>query len=337
MSTDSNTNSAEGQTEAEIEQLRGKLRELRESLDAVFYGYRAEVDLLIQAFLTGGHILLEGAPGLGKTTLVHALAGALDLDFGRIQFTPDLMPADILGSRILLEDPATGQRSFSFERGPIFANVILADEINRATPRTQSALLEAMQEGQVTLHGTSHPLDQPFLVIATENPVEMEGTYPLPEAQLDRFVCKIELGSPGQAQLVKILSETTGANVAELSPCLSKDAMLRTRQLVREVLASSDIIALVANLVRATDPKSDNAPDSIKRFVRFGASPRGGQAILLLSKARALSAGRVFVTREDVEATACPALRHRLVLGYEAEAASIVPDELIREALNSLG
>ena len=336
MSNDPNQSQTESQTEAEIEDLRSRLRGLREKLDGVFFGYRDQVDLLIQAFLSGGHILLEGAPGLGKTTLVHALANALELDFQRIQFTPDLMPADILGSRILEEDPNTGRRSFNFERGPIFANVVLADEINRATPRTQSALLEAMQEGQVTLHGTSYELDQPFLVIATENPVEMEGTYPLPEAQLDRFVCKIELDSPGQAQLVKILSATTGSKHEEVAACLSKEALLRARKLVRGVLASSEIIALVAKLVRATDPKSDIAPDSIKRLVRFGASPRGGQSILLLSKARALLAGRVFINRADLEATLCPALRHRLVLSYEAEAEAVAPDELIREVFAAL-
>jgi len=335
VSSPSSESFRESQTESELEQLRAALKALRSSLDTAIFGYREEVDLLIQSLLAGGHVLLEGAPGLGKTTLVRSLAESLELKFQRIQFTPDLMPADILGSRILEEDPATGRRSFGFERGPIFAHVVLADEINRATPRTQSALLEAMQESQLTLHGTTHSLEEPFLVIATENPIEMEGTYPLPEAQLDRFLCKIELNAPEEAQLIKILEATTGPRPPALEPCLDRETLLRIRALTLEVPTSSEILALVARVVGATDPTSKFAPESVRRYVRFGSSPRGGQSILLLSKARALASGRVFVSEDDVRALAAPALRHRLVLGYEAEAAGVRPDDLVRDALES--
>jgi MoxR-like ATPase len=325
------------ETQLEIEALRGACRRLREAVGEVFLGHEEVVELLLQSVLAGGHVLLEGAPGLGKTTLVRTLAGAMDLSFQRIQFTPDLMPADVLGSRILEEDPATGRRTFTFQRGPIFAHVVLADEINRATPRTQSALLEAMQESQVTVHGESLPLEPPFLVIATENPVEMEGTYPLPEAQLDRFLCKIELSPPSQRDLVEILAATTGPSAAVVEPCITRAEVLRLRELVREVPASSDVVERVARIVRATEPRSGEAPERLRRLVRYGASPRGGQAILLLAKARALVEGRLHVSLEDVEALVRPALRHRLVLGYEAEASGIHPDELVEEALGAVG
>ncbi len=323
-------------TQNEIDALRGTCKRLREEIARVFLGHEDVVDLLLQSVLAGGHVLLEGAPGLGKTTLVRALASAMDLSFQRIQFTPDLMPADVLGSRILEEDPATGQRAFSFQRGPIFTHVLLADEINRATPRTQSALLEAMQESQVTVHGESLALEPPFLVIATENPVEMEGTYPLPEAQLDRFLCKIELDPPSEADLVSILTATTGPDTATVVPCIARAEVLRLRELVREVPASSEIVRHVARLLRATEPRSAEAPERLRRMVRYGASPRGGQAILLLAKARALLQGRLHVNEEDVRELARPALRHRLVRSYEAEASGIHPDELVQEALDAV-
>jgi len=320
--------------ERELDALRDRVEALRATIGEVFLGHRAAVELLVHALFAGGHTLLEGAPGLGKTTLVRGLARAVDLSFDRVQFTPDLMPADILGSRILQEDEG-GHPRFTFERGPIFANVVLADEINRATPRTQSALLEAMQERQVTIYGETLPLEEPFVVVATENPIEMEGTYPLPEAQLDRFTAKVELFAPEQEELELILSSTTGSPRPVSEACMGRADVLRLRELVREVPASSDVIALVARLVRATDPGSELASDAVRAAVRYGASPRGGQAVLLLAKARALLGGRLHVAEEDVEAVCRPALRHRLILGYEGEASGVHPDELIGTALDA--
>jgi len=275
--------------------------------------------------------MLEGAPGLGKTTLVQTLATALGLVFRRIQFTPDLMPPDVLGTR-MLEEGEGGRRHFTFQPGPIFANVVLADEVNRATPRTQSALLEAMQEGQVTTFGETRSLSPPFFVIATQNPIEMEGTYPLPEAQLDRFLLKILLAAPDQGDLVAILGATTGELAQESGPVLDAQRILAMQHLVREVPASADILELVARLVRCTHPDHQRAPESIRRFVRFGSSPRGGQALILASKARALVNGRLFVSEEDLAALAGPALRHRIIPSYEGEAARSDPDELIADA-----
>ena len=321
---------------AELEERLGKLRRgvssLRSAIGQRFHGQEQAVEDLLSCLLAGGHALLEGAPGLGKTTLVRSLASALELDYGRVQFTPDLMPADILGTRILESDASGGHR-FVFERGPLFAHVVLADEINRATPRTQSALLEAMQEGQVTVHGESLGLEDPFCVIATQNPIEMEGTYPLPEAQLDRFLARVELNPPGEKELLEILERTTGNAPPAIEPCLSREEVLEMRALVREVPVSSKILALVARLVLRTNPDEPDAPPEIKRCVRWGASPRGGQALLLLAKTRALLHDRVHVSLEDIEQVAAPALRHRLVYGYEGEASGVRPDELVAAAL----
>jgi len=321
--------------EARIQAVRDQVATLRTEIERTFLGNAAVVDLLLYAVLADGHALLEGAPGLGKTTLVKGLAQALDLSFQRIQFTPDLMPADILGARIL-EETADGGHAFRFERGPLFANVVLADEINRATPRTQSALLESMQERQVTVYGETWELTEPFCVIATQNPIEMEGTYPLPEAQLDRFLCRIELAAPSERALISILDATTGARPEPGSAVLGSEDVLAMRALVREVPASADLVRSVARLVLATDPANEAAPESVRRFLRYGSSPRGGQAILMLAKARALLHGRPWVNEEDVAEVACPALRHRLVFGYEGEASGVHPDQLVRDALSSL-
>lgn len=321
-------------TDQQLDQLRANYERLCSSIEAHFLGHQEVVDQLLFSVFAGGHALLEGAPGLGKTTLVRSLASALGLNFRRIQFTPDLMPPDVLGTRILEED-GQGGRSFSFQPGPIFSNVVLADEINRATPRTQSALLEAMQEGQVTTFGETRNLDAPFFVIATQNPIEMEGTYPLPEAQLDRFMLKILLPSPDQEGLVSIFGATTGALATTPEAVLDGPTILDMQALVREVPVSSDILSLVARLVRCTHPDHEAAPELVRRMVRFGSSPRGGQSLLLACKARALVHGRLFVAEEDIEALCQPALRHRIILSYEGEAARVDPNELVAEAFQS--
>ncbi len=318
--------------ERELADLAQGLAALRAGIARRFLGHAPVVEELLVALVARGHVLLEGAPGLGKTTLAKSLAAELELDFGRVQCTPDLMPADVIGTRIL-EDGAAGSARFVFERGPVFCNVLLADEINRATPRTQSALLEAMQERQVTVFGETHPLDEPFFVIATQNPIEMEGTYPLPEAQLDRFLLKVEIGTPDRAELAKILAETTGVETRDRGASLAREKLVRLQKLAREIPASSDVVDRVARLVLATHPGDAGAPAIVRRFVRFGASPRGGQALLLAAKARALLAGRLFVEEADVAALAAPALRHRLILGFEAEGEGARPDAILAEAL----
>ncbi len=318
----------------QLQKLNSDYERLAGAIETRFLGHEEIVEQLLISVLAGGHVLLEGAPGLGKTTLAATLATALGLDFRRIQFTPDLMPPDVLGTRIL-EENESGRRSFVFQAGPIFAHVVLADEINRATPRTQSALLEAMQEGQVTTFGETRYLPPPFFVIATQNPIEMEGTYPLPEAQLDRFLMKILLESPNHADLIAILGATTGAQQTAVEAVLNAERIVDLQQLVREVPASSDILSLTARLIQLTHPQTEGAPDEIKRNVRFGSSPRGGQALLLASKARALIHGRLHVAEEDLLVLAAPTLRHRIILSYEGEAARVDPDRLVASVLDA--
>lgn len=318
--------------QSEIDALRERLDALRAEIARSFLGQRDVTELLLLSLLAGGHALLEGAPGLGKTTLVRSLAASVALTFRRVQFTPDLMPADIIGTRIL-ETDEHGGHSFRFEEGPVFTNVLLADEINRATPRTQSALLEAMQEQQVTVQGETRKLDDPFLVIATQNPIEMEGTYPLPEAQLDRFLVKINLELPPREELVRILNATTGAKQPDPKPIITATEIRRMRQLVREVPVSDEVVQRVAAIVHATHPASDLAPESVRSLVRYGASPRAGQALILMAKARALVSGRLHVTSDDLNELAPACFRHRLILGYEADAAGTTPDELVAAVL----
>ena len=321
----------QAQLENELGTLRTRFEELEAAVAKRFLGQEEVLELMLLGLLADGHVLLEGAPGLGKTTLVRGLSDCLGVTFRRIQFTPDLLPPDVIGTRMLEED-AAGHREFCFLKGPIFTNVLLADEINRATPRTQSALLEAMQERQVTVFGETHRLDDPFCVIATQNPIEMEGTYPLPEAQLDRFVLKIELAQPTVEQLERILGATTNEKPEFERDLFSREDLVRIRGLVRQIPASEDMVSLAARIVHHTHPGAEHGSSEVSRYVRHGSSPRGGQAMLLLAKARALVAGRLCVTEDDILFAAAPTLRHRLILGYEGEASGVHPDQLVAEA-----
>ena len=321
-----------GPIEREVEELRAGAQRLIDSLRARFVGQAGVIDELLAALFAGGHALIEGAPGLGKTMLARSLAQALDLSFARVQCTPDLMPSDVIGARVLEEDER-GARHFRFEPGPVFTHVLLADEVNRATPRTQSALLEAMGEAQVTVHGETRRLEEPFFVVATENPVEMEGTYPLPEAQLDRFTLQIRVESPTLADLVVILGRPADTLNAPIERVMSRTDVLRLRELVRAIPVSDDVLRRIARLVRATHADDELAGPAVKTAVRHGASPRGAQALLATARAHALISGRLHVSPQDVARFATPVLRHRLVLGYESESGSSARDALVREAL----
>ncbi len=309
--------------------------QVEEAVRQVIVGQEEVVRHALIALFADGHLLLEGLPGLGKTMLVRTMARALHLDFTRVQFTPDLMPADILGTDVLEMDEAGGRR-FRFHRGPVFTNLLLADEINRATPKTQSALLEAMQERQVSVGGRTYPLPQPFLVLATQNPIELEGTYPLPEAQLDRFLFKVNVGYPDEDALVEILRRTTGAEEPQVEPVATGETVLAMQALARGVPVATPVARYAARLVAATHPQDESAPEKIRRYVRYGASPRGAQALIRGAKVAALLAGRFNAAVEDIRAVAKAALRHRLILTYEAEAEGITADRLIEALLASV-
>ena len=306
-----------------------------EQMHAVMVGHEQPVHEVLACLLGGGHALLEGVPGLGKTLLVRTLAAALDLSFSRIQFTPDLMPTDITGTNVVVSDPAGGKQ-FSFQPGPIFANLVLADEINRATPKTQSAVLEAMQEQTVSVARTTHPLPQPLMVLATQNPLEMEGTYPLPEAQLDRFQFKVRLDSPNEDELVAILDRTTGAEAPAAKQVAAAERILAMRSIVRQVPVATHVSHYIARLVLATRPDDASPSDLARKYVRYGASPRGAQSILLAAKVLALRDGRANVAFADVKTVAPAALRHRLILSFEGIADGITPDQIVDQVLESV-
>jgi len=319
--------------ERQTQQFRDSFQRIREEIRKVIVGNEPIIEGVLLCLLANGHALLEGVPGLGKTLLVRTLAQAVDLKFARIQFTPDLMPADITGTNILFEAPG-GQKEFRFQPGPVFANVVLADEINRATPKTQSAMLEAMQEHSVTVAGTLHRLDEPFFVLATQNPIEMEGTYPLPEAQMDRFLFKLLVLSPTFEDLAAIVDRTTGAETARVQAVLDGRTILQMRELAREVPIAPSVREFAINVVLSTHPDKPQAPPPVRQFVRYGSSPRGAQAIVLTAKIRALLEGRYNVAIEDIAAVALPALRHRILLNFEGQAEGIVPDTLIQVILD---
>jgi MoxR-like ATPase len=313
------------------------LQRLQRELRKVIVGQDAVLEEVLIAFLAGGHCLLRGVPGLAKTLIIKTLAEAVHLKFSRIQFTPDLMPSDILGTEVIEEDRTTGARVIRFLPGPIFANIILADEINRTPPKTQSALLEAMQEYQVTIGGQRHPLDRPLFVLATQNPIEQEGTYPLPEAQLDRFMLNIVIGYPTATDERAILAQTTSAATRAAAPVADAAAIEGARLLVREVVAADNVVDYAARLVRATRPGiSEEAPEFIRQWVRWGAGPRAGQALLLAGKARAVLHGRPAVSLEDVRAVAPPVLRHRVLVNFQAEADGIDAEAVVARLLDAV-
>lgn len=302
---------------------------LHDEISKVIVGNRNVIDEVLITLFSAGHCLLEGVPGLGKTLLISTLARALDLKFSRIQFTPDLMPSDIVGTHIINEG-ADGRRQFEFERGPIFGNVILADEINRATPKTQSALLEAMQEKMVTVAGVRHELEPPFFVMATQNPLEMEGTYPLPEAQLDRFFFKILVTYPSRKELTTVLARTTRKDVPQVDMVMSKESVKEWIALAREVVIAEHVQDYAVRLALATQPDSEFAPPMVKQYVKYGSSPRGAQALTLSAKIRALLDGRFNVSFGDIEQGLFPAMRHRMILNFEADADGVKSDDVLR-------
>ena len=314
----------------------GKFREvynsLREEIGKVIVGQDAIVDGTLNALFANGHVLLEGVPGLGKTLLVRTLSQVLDLSFNRIQFTPDLMPADILGTNMVHETD-DGKRAFEFQHGPVFAHLVLADEINRATPKTQSAMLEAMQERSVTIGGEIRKLDLPFFVLATQNPIDQEGTYPLPEAQLDRFFYKLLVDYPTAGELSEIVTRTTEGTKVEVSKVVNGATLIELQQLVQQVPVASHVKDYAVRLILATHPNTETAQEITNQFLKFGSSPRGAQALLLGAKVRALTEGRFNVSFDDVAEVALPALRHRLIVNFEAEAEGVTPDLVLQKIM----
>jgi MoxR-like ATPase len=319
-------------TEKAVHEIISSLNNLKQEMKKVIVGQEETIDQLLITFLAGGHALLEGVPGLAKTLMIRTLSEAIDLKFKRIQFTPDLMPTDIIGTEILEEDHTTGKRIFKFNKGPLFANIILADEINRTSPKTQSALLEAMQEFEVTYAGITYPLERPFFILATQNPIEQSGTFPLPEAQLDRFLLYVRIGYPSAEDERAILESTTGKKKSPINKVIEGSKIIEAQKLVREVHISTDLIDMVSTLVRSTRPDQTEIK-YVKEWVRWGAGPRAGQAMILTAKARALLKGRFAVTLEDLRNVAHPVLRHRILMNFKAEADGITPDDVTKHLL----
>jgi MoxR-like ATPase len=322
-------------TESALTERLAALTALREAIAHAVVGQHTVIEQLLVGLLAGGHCLLEGVPGLGKTLLIRSLGQALELDFHRIQFTPDLMPSDIIGTEILEEDHGTGHRVFKFQKGPVFTHLLLADELNRTPPKTQAALLEAMQERTVSYAGVTHPLPQPFFVLATQNPLEQAGTYPLPEAQLDRFLLHIRVDYPDEAEEIAILEQTTGRAPRPVPRVMDAAALLDLQRLTRDVHVGADLLHWIATLVRATRPAESPVPE-VREWIRWGAGPRAGQSLVLAAKARALLHGRLAATRDDVHALAGAVLRHRLLLSFAAEAEQRSTDDVVAVLLKAL-
>ena len=321
--------------EALLARLAAARTRLLEQVGRRIVGQTEVLDGILTAVLSGGHALLVGVPGLAKTMMVQSVADALALKFSRIQFTPDLMPSDITGTEVIEDDHATGKRAFRFVKGPIFANIILADEINRTPPKTQAALLQAMQEHEVTAGGTTYPLTEPFFVLATQNPIEQEGTYPLPEAQLDRFMLELHVGYPSREEEQQIVERTTGDVSAEIKPVVDAEEVVRLQHLVRRVPAPAVVVEAAVKIARMTRPQDELAPNAVKEFVAWGAGPRASQYLVLGAKARAAMDGRPMDDLEDLDAVVLPVLRHRIVVNFNAEASGKTADEIVREVARS--
>jgi MoxR-like ATPase len=318
-----------------VEHFRTTFTSIKQEIGKFIVGQERVVEDVLTAVVCGGHVLLEGVPGLGKTALVQTISRALHLKFKRIQFTPDLLPADVVGSNILIQRDS--EKAFQFEPGPVFCNLLLADEINRATPKTQSALLETMQEKSVTVAGITHPLDLPFFVLATQNPIEQDGTYPLPEAQLDRFFFKLHVEMPNHKEFSQIIKRTGGTTEPEIKIVATRDDIIKMGRIVRHIPIEETVLNYLIHVVRLTHPSVAQAPETVKKFVRHGASSRAAQAILAAARVRAMRAGRYHVATEDINAVAIPAMRHRLILSFEGEAEGMTADGLIQEIVARLG